>query len=268
MMKLALSMSFLKTNFAPLFFSGEIELGFRAARELGFAGVELSVRNPAELDVESIRRGLKENDLTVTTIATGQSYVDEGLGLCVEDDSLRRAAIARFDKLIDFAARLEAKIIIGGIRGRAGTLGPAKYTEILADSVRRCCDHAYNAGVGIIIEPVNHYEVSCIYTVGEALRFICDLNQPCLSVLYDSYHANLEEKSLLAPILAAKQYLTHVHFADNNRLVPGWGCLDFKEIVAALEALAYPGFICIEALPRPDSMAAARQAITYLKAIA
>lgn len=266
-MKTAIAISPLKSGFSPLFFSGETEYGIKTAKELGFDGVELSLKKPSAIDLDSILRELKRTGLAVPTIATGQSYVEDGLYFCAENAAIRDQVVDRIKEIIDFAAQVGSNVTIGGIRGKSSQpIGP-QLLDLIKESVYKCCVYAAKFGVGIIIEPVNHYEVSCLFTLKEAVEFIKDLNHPSLSVLYDSYHVNMEESSIIEPLLTAEQFLSHVHFADNNRLVPGYGCFNFTEVVRVLKQINYSGYICIEALPKPDSLTAAKQAIRYLHSL-
>ena len=266
-MKTAIALSALKTGFSPLFFSGEIEYGIKTAKELGFDGVELSLKKPSAIDLDSILRELKRTGLSVPTIGTGQSYVEDGLFFCSENNEIRKQVVERIKEIIDFAAKIESNVTIGGIRGKISKTIEPNLLQKIKESVFECCVYAAKFGVGIIIEPVNHYEVSCIFTIKEAVEFVKDVNHPALSVLYDSYHVNMEESSIIEPLLTAGQLLSHVHFADNNRLVPGYGCFNFTEVVKVLKQLNYSGYICIEALPKPDSLTAAKQAILHLHSL-
>ncbi|MCC6629634.1 MAG: sugar phosphate isomerase/epimerase [Chloroflexi bacterium] len=58
-----------------------------------------------------------------------------------------------------------------------------------------------------------------------------------------------------------------MHFGDSNRLAPGRGHLNFPEIVATLAAAHYDGFVSLEIVQQGDSARAARQSITYLRAL-
>jgi sugar phosphate isomerase/epimerase len=78
---------------------------------------------------------------------------------------------------------------------------------------------------------------------------------------------NIEERSLEKSILEAGASIGYIHFADSNRMAPGWGHIDFLKIIAALKEIAYTGPIGVEILPRPDDHQAAQQAIQYLREI-
>jgi sugar phosphate isomerase/epimerase len=80
-------------------------------------------------------------------------------------------------------------------------------------------------------------------------------------LLADLFHMNIEEADIAAALRAGKGYIGHVHFVDSNRRPAGLGHLDFVPIAEALEDISYQGFASAEALPYPDSAAAARQTI-------
>jgi sugar phosphate isomerase/epimerase len=65
-------------------------------------------------------------------------------------------------------------------------------------------------------------------------------------VLADLFHMNIEEENLVDPVLNASRALGHVHIADNNRLQPGGGYLDFVPTLAALQSIEYGGYVSIE----------------------
>ncbi|MBA7667230.1 5-keto-L-gluconate epimerase [subsurface metagenome] len=105
-----------KSGFGSLLFAGNIEEGIKNAAQLGFDAVELSLRDSDSLNKEKIISLLKENNLKVSTIATGQSYYKDGFSLCAKEAEKRRKVIQRLKGHIRFASQLGAQVIIGGIR--------------------------------------------------------------------------------------------------------------------------------------------------------
>jgi len=83
----------------------------------------------------------------------------------------------------------------------------------------------------------------------------------------DTFHMNIEEKSIYDRIIRADGYLEHIHFADSNRLAPGQGHIDFKQIIHALRQINYNSFITAEILPIPNQYDAAKLTSDYLKSI-
>lgn len=98
----------------------------------------------------------------------------------------------------------------------------------------------------LFLEPLNRYEATFLRRVDQAVELAAAIDHPSVLALADLFHMNIEEASMSAPILAAGARLGHVHIADNNRLQPGAGCLDFGPPFAALKTIGYTGFISIE----------------------
>lgn len=262
-MKFALALSPKKTQFGPLFFSGDLMTGIKKAAEYGYDGVEISVRNPEELDKKAIKELTETLGLEVVTIATGQSYIEDGLSLGADDSDVIEKAIERLCSIVDFAAYVGAKgVTLGGIRGK-----DTVDENIIAKSVKRIADYAKKYGVKIFIEPINHFEVSSIHTTKDGVRFVDNVDMENVSLLLDTYHINIEDSSIGESVIDAGNRIGLVHFADNNRLVPGSGCFNFSEMIHTLTAIGYKGYISVEAVPRPDSDTAAKKAISYLKTV-
>lgn len=98
----------------------------------------------------------------------------------------------------------------------------------------------------LLLEPLNRYETYFLNRVGQALEIAEAVKHPRVKVLADLFHMNIEETSPSDPIRAAGSYLGHVHIADNNRLQPGLGFIDFRPAFAALRAIGYEGYVSIE----------------------
>jgi sugar phosphate isomerase/epimerase len=115
------------------------------------------------------------------------------------------------------------------------------------------------------LEPLNRYETNFINTLDEGIKFIKKIGLQNVKILADIFHMNIEEVSISKAIIEAKNYISHVHFADSNRCAPGDGHLNFREIVSSLVRINYNGFVAMEMLPKPDSLTVANRAISYLK---
>jgi sugar phosphate isomerase/epimerase len=83
----------------------------------------------------------------------------------------------------------------------------------------------------------------------------------------DVFHMNIEDASITGELAKYYGYVKYLHFADSNRLAPGWGHTDFESIHNLLHERNYDGWISFEMLPEPNPMDAARQAIHYLESI-
>jgi sugar phosphate isomerase/epimerase len=168
--------------------------------------------------------------------------------------------------MIRLAAEFGAKVNTGRVRGlihdgETAETATARYLECLS----RCADAAEPLGVELIVEPVNRYEVNFINNCDEGLELVRRAGRPCVRLMPDLFHMNIEDVSFRRAFEAARGRIGYVHVADSNRLAPGWGHLPLDDIFDALESVGYGGWITAEILPRPDPAAAAAQAIRFLR---
>ena len=74
-MQIAASITPNSTKFSPLLFAGEVEKALSILAELGYQGVELSLRTKNDLDIGAFAKSLDTHHLKLFSIATGQSYI-------------------------------------------------------------------------------------------------------------------------------------------------------------------------------------------------
>ena len=258
-MKKGIVVSTQPTKFSALAFKEDFEKSIKKVADLGFDGAELAVRNPEDLKVEDVIKIIKENNLEVPAIGTGQAYGEEGLSFSDTDEVIRKMAVKRINNQIIFASHFNAQVIIGLIRGIIKeNVDKTEAEEWTIDCLRKCTEFAKEYNIGLTLEPVNRYESNFINTLNEGIEFIKRVGASNLRLLADTFHMNIEEVSIYDSIIQAKDYITHVHFADSNRWAPGCGHLDFKEIIKTLKKINYQGYVSAEILPLPDPDTAAR----------
>ena len=258
-MKKSIVVSTQPTKFSTLAFKEDFKESIQKVTNLGFDGAELAVRNPKDLKVEDIINIIKENNLEVPAIGTGQAYLEEGLSFSDPNEIVRKMAVERINNQIIFASHFNAQVIIGLIRGKINeSVNREETEEWTIDCLRKCTEFAKNYNVRLTLEPVNRYESNFINTLGEGMEFIKRVGASNLGLLADTFHMNIEEVSIYDSIIQAKDYITHVHFADSNRWAPGCGHLNFAKIVQTLKKIDYQGYVSAEILPLPDPDSSAR----------
>jgi D-psicose/D-tagatose/L-ribulose 3-epimerase len=98
----------------------------------------------------------------------------------------------------------------------------------------------------LAIEPVNRSETFFLRTATEA-KALCDaIAHPRIGVTLDTYHANIEEKSIPKTGLSLGPALKHVHASENDRGLLGSGHINFPAIIEALRKSNYDGYLIIE----------------------
>lgn len=250
------------TPFSALYVDGDIGDNMAKAAEAGYDGVELAITRPAEVDAKRIKELLESHGLALSAITTGQAYGLEGIALTSPDEKLRQGAVERIKQHAELVGKLnpEAVVIIGLIRGEGGDEGDRDYLLPALKEIAEEC-----SATRFAFEPINRYECSLINTVEEALKFLEEFDCPNIGLLFDTFHANIEEPSIAASIRAAGNRIFHVHVADSNRFVPGYGHINFEEVGAALRDINYQGFCSLESLLKPSPAACLQEAADFIK---
>jgi sugar phosphate isomerase/epimerase len=246
----------------PFVFWDDLPGACRKAAALGFDAVEVFPPGPDAVDPAELRKLLDDHDLALAAVGTGAGWVRQRLTLTSGDAAIRDRALAYVRAIIDFAGPFGAPAIIGSMQGRFGD-GVEKITafDYLRQALEVLGEHAAQYKVPLIYEPLNRYETNLVTTIAGGVDLLQSLTTKNVTLLADLFHENIEEADLPAAIRAGKGHIGHVHFVDSNRRPAGCGHLDFAPIAAALQEIGYAGFASAEALPYPDSDAAARQTI-------
>ena len=235
-----------------------IEESIRKAAEMGYDGIELALMDKDQVSVERVERLIREHGLEIPVVSTGQVFAGHKLWFTDPDAARRRRAVEIFKGLVDVAAEFRAMVNMGRVRG---FIAEGRFAE----AVREIATYAQPQGVDLILEPVNRYEINFINSVDEGAALLERLAIPGLKLMPDVFHMNIEDASIEGNLKKYIAHIAYVHFADSNRLAPGWGHLDFHSIVGALNAVDYTGWTSVEILPKPDPDSAAGQAIQHLR---
>jgi sugar phosphate isomerase/epimerase len=267
-MKLSLSVQTPEVQFAApvALLTGTFEEKVTKAAALGAQGLELMPVDPAALDAPALCASMERAGLEAAAI--GSTLLGAvGLTLLQADTEKVAQARARLRDLIDFAAAVGAPLVtIGSVRGRAATVGAGAREQLVA-MLREAAVYAASSGVRLVLEPINRYQLDLVNSVEEALAFVEEVSHTALGLLLDTCHMNMEESSWPGPFerATAAGRLWHVHVADNNRLAPGRGLLDFAAIVAILRQVGYTGYLSAEVLAWPDPDQAAQDTLAHLR---
>jgi sugar phosphate isomerase/epimerase len=269
MFKTSLAISPTPSAFAPLLFAGEWKLGVKTALELGFDAVELSLRDPCDKVIPEIVSELHRSDLALSAVATGQSYYQDGLSLTNPILENRAKLLNRIKRFIELVAPWAGMVILGGVRGvlKGDQTSHNEQRLMAIDMIKACSDIASQNGVRLLLEPINRYETNFLNTVQECLDLIVEANLQNVYILADTFHMNIEEKSIGEAMLGAGTKLGYLHFSDSNRKAPGQGHINFLELTHTIKKMGYEGYISAEILPLPDNRTAATMAIEYYRSL-
>lgn len=215
-------------------------------KDAGFDGVEVPLFTAKDFDAPTIRRGTESNGLecTVCSVLVG------GLCLISEDPAIRVKSRAHLKDAVAAVAEAGAKTIAGPLYSPVGYLPGRRRTE---DEWNWCVE-AYQElgpvleahGVNVAIEPLNRFETYFLNTAADAVKLVEAIGQPRVGILFDTFHANIEEKNVADAYRLVGRHLKHVHTCENDRGTPGSGHVDWAGVFAALKAVGYDGWLTIE----------------------
>jgi 5-keto-L-gluconate epimerase len=265
-MKLAAHLPMPEARLRPADFLEGLREDFSRLSALSYNGIELCIRDPAQLDLVVLTSALKHHRLSVAAIETDLMYRQEGLSLISPDHDIWERAVKRLKDCIDAAAVLDAVVVLGAICGRVENgLESHRALEWLRTAIVESSDYATPKGVRLAIEPLNRYETDLLPTAAAAVKLIRSTGVGNVGVAFDTFHANIEERSLEESLRRCGPLLYHVHIADSNRRAPGDGHIDFQSIFSVLRDMRYDGWCSVEADPKPDLETSALRAATHVR---
>ena len=116
----------------------------------------------------------------------------------------------------------------------------AKSVPVLRRLSRKAADY----GIKLLLEPLNRYSTPYCATAKDAIAIAQQVDS--LGVLLDTFHMNIEEDSFKDAIQNSRELLMHLHFADNNRKMPGFAHIDFSTIMESLNEIGYADYVSFE----------------------
>lgn len=252
----------------PFVFWDDLANGCQNAAELGFDAVEVFAPGPDAVPSENLASLLKAHSLSLAAVGTGAGWVKHKLSLTSPDESVRRGALAFIRSMIDFGGPHQAPAIIGSMQGRWGEgVSKEQALDWLRAALNELGEHARRFSVPLIYEPLNRYETNLVNTEADGARLMESLQTDNVRLLADLFHMNIEETNIASGLKDGGKWIGHVHFVDSNRRPAGCGHMNYAPIITALKAINYRGYLSAEALPWPDSRAAAEQTIRAFKGL-
>ncbi len=213
-------------------------------KDAGFDGVEIPIFD-REVD-KYAELGARLDSLGLERLAVSARGAD--------DDPIASdpaAAIAATKANLDSAAALGAPLICGPLGAPLGVFSGAPPTaEEKARSVaylREVGPYAEERGVTIALEYLNRFEMYLTNTAADLAAIVREVGHPRIRMMYDTFHAHIEEKDPRDALRDCADVLVHVHVSENDRSTPGAGQVAWDETFAGLAEIGYDGWIVIEA---------------------
>ena len=242
------------------------EESIRKASEFGFDGVELALKDAGEINPKNLDRWLGENNIQVSAISTGQVFAVRNLSFVDAEKSRWEELRSIFRELIALASDFGNLINIGRVRGSfAANRSRGETEKLFVARLQEIAEEADKKIVGMMIEPVNRYEINFLNRVEQTAEILRSVTNNNVYIMPDVFHMNIEDVSIGGELTKYNKHIKYIHLADSNRLAPGRGHLDFVQIFDDLKKSSWDGWVAAEILPFPSPDQAAKQAATFLQ---
>jgi D-psicose/D-tagatose/L-ribulose 3-epimerase len=221
-------------------------------KKIGFDGIEVSMGSPVDQAYVDYGKYLKSIGMEATCsfgLGADENPIDES-------PAVRNKALAKMKWIVDRANDLNAKTVCGPMHSAFQKFAQRQPTE---DEFKRSAEVLHEAGeyaaksnITFAVEAINRFECYLCNTIEQLNHLISLTGHPNIRPMFDTFHANLEDKNLSAAITSQKNILAHVHISENDRGAPGTGHINFDEVFSSLAKINYKGWITIESFSRND----------------
>ncbi|MEZ6096845.1 MAG: sugar phosphate isomerase/epimerase family protein [Pirellulaceae bacterium] len=228
-------------------------------KKIGYDGVEVPLFN---YDLDYVAWGNRLRDLGLECTAVTVRTADDNP--ISNDEAIREEGVIMNRRAVDCCQAMGATHLAGPFHSALGEFsgnGPtADEWKWGVESMRKVAEHAGEAGVTLVIEALNRFECYLLNTHSDSARFAREVGHSHCRIMYDTFHANIEEKSIADAIRAGGDMIAHVHISENDRSTPGAGNVRWDENFKTLNEIKYDGWMTVEAfgLAMPELAAATK----------
>lgn len=231
------------------------------ALDAGFDGVEVPVLEGNPADYEKLAKLLDELGLRRTCTAI---VPDPDANPVSSDPDIRKRGLAHLDWISECALALGAETIGGPFHAPIGHFTGAGPQD---DELKLCAEAHHDmagkvavSGVKLALEPLNRFETYFLNTAEQAKQYCTMVDHENFGIMYDTFHAHIEEKDQISAIEMLSGEINVLHVSENDRGIPGTGQIDFANILKAVKATGFDGWVVIEAFGSgvPEIAAATR----------
>lgn len=221
-------------------------------KTIGYDGIEIFTGHEDPAAYRRLGEFLKQQELGITCVTV---LAPEANPISPEA-KVRAQGLDRLKWNIDRCVDVGAGLLCGPFHSAFATFTrndiEAIEYERSAEILRAAGDYAQQAGVILAPEALNRFECYLCNTMAQ-LRHLLELtDHPNVRAMYDTHHANMEEKTHASALRHIAPHLAHVHVSENDRGTPGSGHIDFAETLQTCHEIGYEGWFTIEAFSRAD----------------
>lgn len=217
-------------------------------KAMGFDWIELPLEGLNDFDYAEAGKIIRDHGLGVSACAAMGPDRD----LIHTDAAIRENGAAYIRHCLHAINTIGGTNLVGPIYSAVGRVWQqtaderARDLDTLVTQLAALARVAADCGAVMCIEPLNRFETSFINLAAQAIEVVDRVDHPACKIMLDSFHMNIEEKSLGDAIRQTGSRLAHFHACENDRGAPGSGNVTWDQVAAALKAIQYDGPVVIE----------------------
>ena len=234
----------------------------------GYDGIELWGKESMGNTLAKMKDDLSTSRVKASTICSG--YPGDLLGA---EKDLRDRAIRGMKDRLRWASELGAVGVI-----TVATFGGPKVSDVsplfptvkdlerklFIEELKELAKTAQDVGAYIILEPINRYETHFMNRLEEGVSICKAVGSEWIRIMGDYFHMNIEEDRIERSIREYSDFIVHIHLADSNRILPGYGHTDFSSL-AILDNAGYKYYAALECAVPGDPNDELPKSLAYLK---
>jgi D-psicose/D-tagatose/L-ribulose 3-epimerase len=225
----------------------EYDATFELLLDAGYEGVEIPI---FDSEVEKYGRlGKRLDELGLAALGVGARTA--ATSPISPDPDVRALGLEATKAAVDACAALGARALCGPLEAPLGEFsgtGPTREEiERSVESLRAAAEYAATRDVTIVVEYLNRFEMYLVNCAADAAALVREVDHPNCRLMYDTFHAHIEEADPRAALQSCADVLVHFHASENHRGTPGSGQVDWDTTFDALAEIGYGGWVVIEA---------------------
>lgn len=221
-------------------------------KKIGYDGIECYIDYQDVAAYRQFGTHLEQLGLQSTCVMT--LSVDENPAS--ESAQIREQGLTRLKEAIDRAQAMNASVICGPFHSAFAHFSRREpqmdeYSRS-AEVLHAAGDYAKQANIVLAPEALNRFECYLCNTMNQLAYLVTLAEHPNVRAMFDTHHANMEEKRFPDALRTIAPVLAHVHISENDRGTPGDGHIPWDDTFRTLAEINYSGWMTIEAFTRND----------------
>ena len=216
-------------------------------KAIGYEGVEVPIFDVNPKNWQTWRTKLDELALgRIAVTICGSDFNQISF-----DPKMRASTLERNKRAVDCAVVLGADLLTGPFHSAlsyfTGKPATSEEWKWAVENLFQLSEYAEKQGVTLGLEYLNRFESYLVSCADELLKLVESVGHPSCKIMFDTFHANIEEKNLGNAIRKLSKHLVHVQVSENDRSIVGQGNVNWQDVFSALKEINYKGWVSVEA---------------------